>query len=463
MSRVTAEAMFAPLHQSSVGKSRQTEPDTPFAAFLDAPSGEGQAAGNISDSQDTSADPGASGEAEDERTGEEGGTGGAVVGIVGIVITPVSAPTLPIGQDLTVPGDPVASSELLGEASALSSPQNTVFPALPDLNNNADASPEVAPASPTGEPQSTSVPMQGVGIVVGDVNTPTLIPVVINAAPQPSELSAMQQAAAATAPTTSPAAAANVVSAFAQVTDGATSSVPGEDTIGESPQPKQLGGSTESFDAMLRKAGQTAADAADQPPGDTELPAAGNAKTVETSALQTSQPQPSPAPQAMPERFGHLTPAAPAAHTGQAATAETSAAVPLAGLALEIAARAHSGSSRFEIRLDPPELGRIDVRLDVDQRGQVTSRLVVEKAETLDLLKRDAPELERALQQAGLKTGDNGLQFALRDQSFAGRDDRPAQQMARVVMTDAELPAVEAAHSGYGRWLRADGGIDMRV
>src|SRR5262249_51779087 len=44
-------------------------------------------------------------------------------------------------------------------------------------------------------------------------------------------------------------------------------------------------------------------------------------------------------------------------------------AIPIAGLAVEIAARAQAGQSRFEIRLDPPELGRIDVRLDIDRSG----------------------------------------------------------------------------------------------
>ena len=76
-----------------------------------------------------------------------------------------------------------------------------------------------------------------------------------------------------------------------------------------------------------------------------------------------------------------------------------SAPVPLEGLAVEIAARAQAGRNRFEIRLDPPELGRIDVRLDIDRSGQVTSRLVVERAETLDVLRRDAHQLERALQE----------------------------------------------------------------
>ena len=79
----------------------------------------------------------------------------------------------------------------------------------------------------------------------------------------------------------------------------------------------------------------------------------------------------------------------------------TAQTVPLNGLAVEISANAKAGNSRFEIRLDPPELGRIDVRLDVDRNGQVTSRLFVEKSETLDLLRRDAPQLQHFITELG--------------------------------------------------------------
>ncbi len=95
----------------------------------------------------------------------------------------------------------------------------------------------------------------------------------------------------------------------------------------------------------------------------------------------------------------------------------------LSGLAVEIAASARSGKSRFEIRLDPADLGRIDVRIDVDRNGQVTSHLTVEKPETLSMLRQDAPQLQRALDDAGLKTGDGGLQFSLRDQSSSGQNN----------------------------------------
>src|SRR6202043_2176744 len=123
----------------------------------------------------------------------------------------------------------------------------------------------------------------------------------------------------------------------------------------------------------------------------------------------------------------------------------TTAGVPLSGLAVEIAASAHSGKTRFDVRLDPADLGRIDVRIDVDRNGQVTSHLTVEKPETLSMLRQDAPQLQRQLDDAGFKTGDNGLQFSLRDQSSSGQNSgnqngRNAQHL--VISEDDTIPAV---------------------
>ncbi len=90
---------------------------------------------------------------------------------------------------------------------------------------------------------------------------------------------------------------------------------------------------------------------------------------------------------------------------------------------MAIAARAQSGSNQFDIRLDPPELGRVDVRLDVDRDGQATTHMTADRADTLELLQSQQPQLQRAFEQAGLRTADNGLQFSLRDQSFTGQNN----------------------------------------
>jgi flagellar hook-length control protein FliK len=147
------------------------------------------------------------------------------------------------------------------------------------------------------------------------------------------------------------------------------------------------------------------------------------------------------------------------------ATAATQGAVPLSGLAVQIAATAKSGKSSFEIRLDPAELGRIDVRMNVDSQGQVTSHLTVERPETLAMLRQDAPQLQRALEDAGLKTSDSGLQFSLRDQSSSGQNNgngsgRNAQQL--IISETDPVPAAVAGRT-YSRALGSSGGVDIRV
>jgi flagellar hook-length control protein FliK len=155
----------------------------------------------------------------------------------------------------------------------------------------------------------------------------------------------------------------------------------------------------------------------------------------------------------------------PAAATQLTATAAESAPVPVSGLAMEIAASARSGKTRFEIRLDPAELGRIDVRIDIDRHGQMTSHLTVERPETLSMLRQDANQLQRALDNAGLSTGNGGLQFSLRDQSSQGQNDgnQSNPNAHRLVVSEEDsVPAIVAGRN-YGRMLGSSGGIDIRV
>jgi flagellar hook-length control protein FliK len=174
---------------------------------------------------------------------------------------------------------------------------------------------------------------------------------------------------------------------------------------------------------------------------------------ADAQATGTFQPQ-------LPSAGATAAPAGPLS-----VAAATNAPVPLSGLALEIAVSARSGKSRFEIRLDPADLGRIDVRIDVDRNGHVTSHLTVEKPETLSMLRQDAPQLQRQLDDAGFKTGNGGLQFSLRDQSSSGQnnDNETGRNAQRLVISDEDaIPAVAAGRT-YGRVLGSSSGVDIRV
>ncbi len=96
---------------------------------------------------------------------------------------------------------------------------------------------------------------------------------------------------------------------------------------------------------------------------------------------------------------------------------------PVKDLALQIARNFSRGVSRFDIRIDPPELGKIDVELNITKAGKISAVLNVDRPETLELLQRDAKALEKALQDAGLDTDAGSLNFGLRDGSKQHQED----------------------------------------
>ena len=81
------------------------------------------------------------------------------------------------------------------------------------------------------------------------------------------------------------------------------------------------------------------------------------------------------------------------------------------------------------------------------------------------MLQQDAPQLRQALDDAGLKTGNGGLQFSLRDQSSSGQNNgnQTAGNAQRLVVSEDDTVPVAVAGRSYGRVLESNGGVDIRV
>src|SRR5262249_3415649 len=79
----------------------------------------------------------------------------------------------------------------------------------------------------------------------------------------------------------------------------------------------------------------------------------------------------------------------------------------------EIIRRFNGQDTSFQLRLDPPDLGRVDVRLDVSRDHRVTAIISADNPQALSDLARGARDLQQALQSAGLDVADDGLRFDL--------------------------------------------------
>ena len=346
-------------------------------------------------------------------------------------LPPVSAAAIP---PLVPAVGPVASNAGIGP-SLVNGTAGAAATSSPALEGGVAPADETPPAAASGETQDRYQPGRSPPSAVAP----------LQARFQPDSNGDVRLAAR---DKTSPTSVRNRFGTEASLQAGsmAVTDRPGEKTPSASPMIGVAATSPHVPPALARDAGHLATD-----------PTQGALLPAQPSGPPTFHVVPTAQ---MPVGIGNANAVSGASAPGNAPAAP----VPLEGLAVEIATRAREGKRRFDIRLDPPELGRIDVRLDVGRDGQVTSRLVVERADTLDLLRRDAAALERTLQSAGLRTDESGLQFSLRDQSggrWAGPDDAPRPNM--LIVPDEDVAVREAVRRGYGVLRGLGRGIDISV
>lgn len=187
-------------------------------------------------------------------------------------------------------------------------------------------------------------------------------------------------------------------------------------------------------------------------------------------AILAAGPQSLTAPQAP---LTELDAAAQATARAQAEAAhktvsgDTGRPTPLHVVPIEIGAKALAGNKRFDIRLDPAELGRIDVSLEISDKGDVSAKLTVDRVETLHMLQRDARTLERAFEQAGLKPSEGGIDLSLRDpgQQAGGRqqqgDEAPRGRRAWVEASEDSALVTDVA--SLPRNASRLGGVDLSI
>jgi flagellar hook-length control protein FliK len=116
------------------------------------------------------------------------------------------------------------------------------------------------------------------------------------------------------------------------------------------------------------------------------------------------------------------------------------------------------GKKAIQVHLHPAELGAIDVRMQW-QGDRLSAQFVVDRPETLQLLQRDVPALERTLSQAGINLEGGGLSFSLRQQQGNGQNGQPLYSGATNSGDSGEMPVGDEP---LGDIIR-DGLLSIRV
>jgi flagellar hook-length control protein FliK len=104
-----------------------------------------------------------------------------------------------------------------------------------------------------------------------------------------------------------------------------------------------------------------------------------------------------------------------------AAKAGADAPTPADQISIRLLHAVAEGKRAIQMHLHPAELGSIDVKMQW-QGDKLTAQFTVDRPETLQILQREVPALERSLGQAGVNVDSGSLSFSLRQQQGNGQN-----------------------------------------
>ena len=170
----------------------------------------------------------------------------------------------------------------------------------------------------------------------------------------------------------------------------------------------------------------------------------GAAPAVETRSSDLAGPEPAP----LPARAGPET---------------------VLALAAQMARRLDDGVTRFDLELNPGDLGRVDVRLEIDAAGGIRAAFTFEDAHAAGELGRRADELQKSLESAGFNLS-GGLTFDVAGDRSQGRnpgwadarDGRNPAPAAPEREAGREVPS-DITEALSGRRMAARSGVDIRI
>jgi flagellar hook-length control protein FliK len=343
---------------------------------------------------------------------------------------PAAAPTIPAAAPQAAPSEPAPPSPH-GAQQGAEAPMSA--------QSGKSASGEQKHAAPSA-PANTGAPAPQ-----PDADTNAAAPATQSAQPTPATPVTMPTATADGAVVTTTAAAA---APAAQPREHAARSGKNESNAGKAPTDAAQAAGPANPTVAQRAATNSA-------------PAQQAAKETIAAAAPTLDAPEAPAP--APTNAASTASTQASSHTQHAVLDQAARAPASAQVAREIVRHFNGESTSFELRLDPPELGRVEVRLEVTRDHRVTAVIAADSPQALTELARNARELEQMLQSAGLELSDSGLSFDLRQgHEQASNAQAHAGASGAAGGVDETLQTQTTARPiGYERWRGVR--VDMMV
>jgi flagellar hook-length control protein FliK len=383
------------------------------------------------------------------------------------------ADSLPVDAQLPVTPSASPAGDLPAEAPLADAemPQAPGKPAQPG--------PNVKPGKPAAntapvQPEAPALPAPAEAAVEAEPTEPADAPKTpVKRGPRSANAGNVQpEAALATTPDAAPVAADMSAMAAAQAParpELATKPQPGPArSSGEVSPGGRKGDAVRAVSTAAADTGPTAGT--DKNPTSAAAAVAGKSGQANDSAAGDERGQ---APAFTLRHDAHAAPGAATAHVSDPARVQAAPAVAAAEpviaarpghlgqtMGVEIARSVEAGDDTLRVRLSPDNLGKVEVTLSFDDSGTLRATVRAESAHALDLLRQDAPDLGRALDQAGIRSDTQSFRFESRGEGSNAQAQHQQQHQNASGGQLAGNDETETTDIAY-RGIRGDGQVDL--
>lgn len=131
---------------------------------------------------------------------------------------------------------------------------------------------------------------------------------------------------------------------------------------------------------------------------------------------------------------------------------------------VNITKSAVKGVDKIDISLRPEELGHIEIKMHLAKNGKLQAEIVASRPETMEILQKEAQNLQKSFEDAGFQTDENSLSFSCReDNAQSGRQEQN-YEMRRFIGEALDNDFSNDNLSGYAEsgW-DGQSGLNIRV
>ena len=120
------------------------------------------------------------------------------------------------------------------------------------------------------------------------------------------------------------------------------------------------------------------------------------------------------------------------------------------------------GVDTIDIQLKPEDLGKVQVKMHIAKDGKIQAEIITSRAETAELLQKDASLLSKAFNDAGYNTDDKSFTFSFQNENQAKGQEKDDAGLLKFIGETLEQEAENIAGNdnlGYDPVL----GLNIRV